>query len=417
MQVATGLAMLAAAATASAQTAEEIIAAYETRIEAQQAQLDAMRAELDALKERVAAQEASAVAEAPPAPTAPPEPAPDAIERKSKVGSVKLSGRLHRVLMNVDDGLSNTGLFIDSDQGPTMLRVDADRSVSDEFRLGGTIEFGVQNNRSFRVSQDDPNPGTDILVRIGEIVADHDRYGKVSFGRGFAAAWAIAEVDLSGTVPAALMPVGMLAPSLKFANSTTGQLTDLRVNQYFTDTQRLLLTDRLRYDSVSFGGGARLSASVAPDSRWDAALRYFPTPDTWSIRAALTYQSKPFQGADDRVDILFAARHEGTGLSLSGTWADTKLVDGRRSDAWVIKGGWLTQLNDLGPIGFSVDYYVANDVLLDGDQGESVGLFFQQQWEKMGLDLYGGYRIYDITRSDLNLHELNLLTLGARYSF
>jgi hypothetical protein len=44
-----------------------------------------------------------------------------------------LSGRIHRVIMRVDDGASSNGFFMDSDQGPTMLR--ADLQPTDEGRI------------------------------------------------------------------------------------------------------------------------------------------------------------------------------------------------------------------------------------------------------------------------------------------
>ena len=409
--------------SAQAQTADQI-AAYEQRIEEQQRQLDAMRAELEELKrlagvvdEVAAADQSAAKAEAI-APMA--EPAVERgpfVLRRSGNGELKLGGRLHRVLMNVDDGLSSTRLFIDSDQGPTMLRADISNSFSDELTLAGALEIGIQANRSFRVSQDEPNPGTDILVRIGEVVADHKRYGKLSFGRGFAAAWVAPEADLSGTVPAALLPVGMFSPSLKFAGASTNQLSDIRVNQHFIDVERLLLTDRIRYDSPQFAGGARVSTSLAPDNRWDAALRYYPTTENWLVRSFVTYQHKPFPDVDDRVDLGFSARHKGSGLSLTAAWANTKLINGRDANSYVLKGGWLTDLNSLGSTAFSLDYFVGEDQRLAGDKAQSIGFFALQKWQAVGVDLYGGYRIYDVSRSDIALKDLNALALGLIYTF
>ena len=393
-----------------AQTADQI-AAYEARIEEQQRQLDEMRAELEALKRA-----AGIASEAPPAP-APAEKPESVVASRSDKSSFKIGGRIHRVLMNVDDGVSNTGLFIDSDQGPTMLRADGTKVVSDELTLTGTIEFGVQNNRSFRVSQDNPNPGTDMTVRIGELVADHKRFGKFSFGRGFASAWVVAETDLSGTVPAALLPVGMLAPAMKFTDANTSQLTDIQVNQYFIDVERLLLTDRFRYDSPAIGNGLRLSGSLAPDGRWDAAARFFPKFEGWTVRSALTFQQKPAPNISDRVDVYLSARHNDSGLSLTGGWANTKLTGGGDTDSWVLKAGWLTELNNLGSTGFSIDYFSGIDQRLAGDESHSIGLFVMQKWAEVGLDFYGGYRIFDVSRPDVALKDLNIIALGAIFNF
>lgn len=412
--------LLLSLSPASAQTLEQI-EAYEQRIEAQQRQLDAMRAELEELKRLAAGDHAAETEESAPEPVLLAETTPDEkqafVLRRTDTSVLKVGGRIHRVLMNVDDGISNTRLFIDSDQGPTMLRADISNKFSDELTVSGAIEVGIQGNRSFRVSQDAPNPGTDILVRIGEVVADHKRYGKLSFGRGFAAAWAAPEIDLSGTTPAALLPVGMFSPSLKFANASTNQLSDIQVNQHFIDVERLLLTDRMRYDSPSFAGGMQLSTSLAPDNRWDAALRYYPTTKNWTVRSFATYQSKPFRDVDDRVDLGFSARHNESGLSLTATWANSKLLSGRDSNAYVIKGGWLTDLNSLGTTAFSIDYFVAEDQRLVGDKAESMGFFALQKWQAVGIDLYGGYRIYEVSRPDISLNDLNALALGIIFTF
>ncbi len=395
-----------------AQTLESL----EARIDQQQRELDALRAELAALRQQSSSNEAVAP-EVAVAPGEESEPEP-LLLRKSGNGELRLSGRIHRAFLNVNDGLSTTGLFVDSDQGPTMLRLDGTTRLNDEMTLSGTIEYGIQNNRSFRVSQDSPNPGTDVLARLGEVVLDHKRFGKFSFGRGFAAAWLVVEQDMSGTFPAAMLPVGMIAPSLKFADSNAGQLTDIRVNQYFIDTERLLLTDRFRYDSPMFAGGAQLSASVSPDSRWDAALRYYPeSTGDFSFRSTLTYQHKPFAGIDDRVDVGLGVRHNKTGLSLTASYADSKYLAGGGSDAFIIKGGWATNLVSIGETAFAIDYAQTENVRIANDKAESIGIFAVQKWPEMGLDFYGGYRLFDVDRSDVTLKKLDLLALGIRYSF
>ncbi len=195
--------------------------------------------------------------------------------------------------MQVDDGASTNGFFMDSDQGPTMLRADISSRVSSDWTLGGALEVGIQSNRPFRVNQDNPNPGTDLTVREADLELKSDRYGTFSFGRGFSAAWTTPEIDLSGTVPSALLATGNLAPGMQFVDRATNELSGIAVSQHFADTERLLLVDRLRYDSPSFGGGFQLSGTLAADARWDAALRYFPSLDDWTMHAAGTYQSKP----------------------------------------------------------------------------------------------------------------------------
>ena len=114
------------AGVANAQSLEQI-EAYERRIDEQQQQLDAMREELEALK-KMAGMQTAAKEEPEPAKVA------DVVEEdagrepfvvsRSDNSVLTLGGRVHRVIMQVDDGASTNGFFMDSDQGPTMLRAD-----------------------------------------------------------------------------------------------------------------------------------------------------------------------------------------------------------------------------------------------------------------------------------------------------
>jgi hypothetical protein len=336
---------------------------------------------------------------------------------RSENGVITLGGRLHRVFMLVDDGASRNGFFMDSDQGPSMLRVDVSNEPASGWTLSGTLEVGIQSNRAFRVSQDDPNPGTDIQVRDADIHLESEKFGRFSLGRGLAAAWVVSELDLSGTVPAALLATGTLAPGMKFVDRSTNELSSIQVSQHFVDTERLLLVDRFRYDSPTFGGGLQLSGTLAADERWDAALRYYPSLDDWSVRAAATYQHKPFRDVDDRVDLGLSTRHNETGLSLTGGISWGSVTDGRDAAGYVIKGGWLTDLTSLGYTAFSIDYTGGSDVILDGDKSDSFGLFALQKWDSAGLDLYVGYRRYEVMRPDIDLRPLNVLASGVMFTF
>jgi hypothetical protein len=319
--------------------------------------------------------------------------------------------------MQVDDGVSTNGFFMNLDQGPTMLRADFTGRPGSDWNLSAALEVGIQSNRSFRVSQDNPNPGTDITVRDAELVLQSDKFGKFSFGRGLAAAWVVPEIDLSGTVPSALLQSGMLAPGMKFVDRSTNDLSSIPVNQHFVDTERLLRVDRLRYDSRTFGGGFQLSGTVAADSRWDTAIRFYPSNDAWRFRAVATYQRKPFRDIEDRFDLGVSARHNKTGLNLTMVASRGETTDGREGSGYVIKGGWLTNLNSLGHTAFSIDYLSVSDAILQGDQADSIGFFVQQKWDSIGLDLYAGFRTYEVERPDIELRPLDVLALGAMYSF
>jgi len=339
------------------------------------------------------------------------------VQRAHKNGKLTLSGRIHRVVMLVDDGVSNNGFFMDSDQGPSMLRVDISNKSKKAWTVSGSLEVGIQSNRSFHVNQENPNPGTDIRVIVAEIVFYNSKIGRFSFGRGFAAAWVAPEVDLSGTVPAALLAVGNLAPGMLFVDNSNNDLSSIRVSDHFIDTERLLLTDRFRFDSKKFWSGMQLSGSIAADSRWDAALRFYPEINKYKIRMVVTYQHKPFRDIDHRVDLAFSIRHIYTGFSLtSGITYGITNTD-RTAMGYVIKGGWLKKIISLGTTAFSIDYSLGNDILFQQDKAQSLGFFVLQKWNSIGVDFYAGFRNYNVKRQDIDLKPLDIFSLGVMYTF
>jgi len=410
------LGVAVAAEGAAAQTVDQI-EAYERRIDEQQRQLDEMRQELDALKAAMqvsAGRESSGRA----GQSETPEPEGRLVLRKNENLSVAFSGRVHRMLLGVDDGANSDAFFTDSEQGPTMLRFDATGRVSESLSLGATIETGIRQNRPFQISQDNPDGPTSVTARIAEVYLDSSRIGKFSLGRGFAAGWLAPEMDLSGTQFASLLPVGMLAPGMKFVDEANNSLSNIRVLDHFADVERQLVVDRARYDSPSFGPGLQLSGSVGHDGRWDAALRARPkVSENWTLVGAASFQDKPFDGIDRRQDAVVSVRHNATGLNLTIGGVNENLTGGRDANTYIVKAGWLTDIVSLGKTAFSIDYYNVSDLRLAGDEAESVGFFAVQKWADYGLDFYAGYRRYDVSRPDIGLKALDILALGVALNF
>ena len=90
-----------------------------------------------------------------------------------------------------------------------------------------------------------------------------------------------------------------------------------------------------------------------------------------------------------------------------------KRTDDEIASGYVSKIGWLTNMNSLGITAFSLDYSMNENTRLFGDNGKLVGLFAYQKWDKIGLDFYAGYRLYDVRRPDIDLYALNIFVLGV----
>jgi len=391
--------------------AQQSTDSIQQRLDQQQVEIDALKSELESFKKQ-SDQSASHTD------TLPAEEANKKfVLRMTPNGEMTLSGRIHRVIMQVDDGISTNGFFMDSDQGPTMLRADIKTLGANDWTVSGALEIGLQSNRSFDVNQSNPNPGTDIQTREANVNLENKKIGVFSLGRGFSAAWVAPEIDLSGTVPAALLAVGNLAPGMLFVDRSNNQLSNIHVYNHFTDTERLLLVDRFRYDSPLISNNLQLSGTVAADSRWDMALRYYPTLAKWTLRSAATYLHKPYQGLDDRIELGVSARHNDTGLSLTIAGGYGNRTDGETASGYVGKIGWIMNMNSLGSTAFSLDYARNHDARLLGDSGKSTGLFAYQKWDKVELDFYAGYRLYEVKRPDIELYPLNIFVLGVIFGF
>ena len=332
----------------------------------------------------------------------------------SKV-QVKLGGRVHRMSQLVADGRETDVFFTDNDPFPTMLRVDATAQMGDKLTVGGALEIGFQQNRPLFVSQDNPDIDIDVTGRMAEIYAA-GKVGTFSLGRGYMASWVTPEIDLSGTQRASLLAIGALFGGLKFVDATTNELTDIRVRTHHADTERLLIKDRLRYDSPRLLG-LQVSASLAAADRRDVALRIRRDVGDFTLAGAATYQHKPFGDLDWRSEAGVSFRHEPTGLNATVAGFTQRPPDGRNAHGRIVKIGWLAGLAPIGKTAFSADVASNFNIAIDGDDGVSFGVFALQNWDQLGIRAYIGIRQYELDRPDINLKRITIVPFGALIRF
>lgn len=330
---------------------------------------------------------------------------------------ISFGGRFHRTIMLVDDGFDHSGYFMDSEQTPSVLNIRANQSINNKTSTAGNFEVALQSNRPVSVSQDDPNPGTTVVIRNDEIILNAYQLGKFSLGRGLASAFVASEVDVSGTNQAALISVGALAPGMKFTDKNTNELSSIKVSDYFMNSEQLLFSDRVRFDTKSLFGGLILSGTAAADGRWDSAARYYPSISGWNIRTAITYQSQPYGDVDHQVYFAFSTRQISTGLTLTTALTAGKTSDDRYPRGYLIKTGWKNQISKHGNTAFTIDFSNGIDPLKSGEKTQSVGVFVNQEISKGNLNFYTGYRSYQVSNSGESINPLGTYTFGAIYSF
>ena len=71
----------------------------------------------------------------------------------------------------------------------------------------------------------------------------------------------------------------------------------------------------------------------------------------------------------------------------------------------------------MGETRFSVDYEDTQDLAMNGDEANSVGFQFVQDFSRWGTEYYLGYRWYELDRNHADLDDINALMTGVRVKF
>jgi predicted porin len=334
-----------------------------------------------------------------------------------------VSGQINQAMNVAGDGESTTVYFVDNDTSSTRMRF-AGVSIFDEGpQLGSTLEVGFSPNNSFEVSQDNELAGDFISVRRAELWARDDRFGRVMFGRGSAAADNTAEFDLSLVGgPIMMSGVSFIAGGLQFTDGDT--LSGVTIGQAFFnfDGNR---QNRIRYDTPMWHG-LQASASAGADSRWDTAISFGGDYDHWTgvelgpfvTLGAVSLRQPNEDDRDLRVAGSWSLLHQESGISATFSSGLDTGVSGDTPYNVYAKLAWDTQLVRFGPTGFGVDYTWTENVTADGDQGQSVGLAAVQVVEEWGVELYSQFRWYMLDRAlPPDFDDIFLGTMGTRVRF
>ena len=332
--------------------------------------------------------------------------------------TVSVGGHINRAVNVADDGDKTKAYFVDNGNVPTLAYLKASAPVNDDLTIGGHIEYALQENSANAASQDNESAGFSTTGRFFELTADSNKYGKLWFGKGFASAFFLAEVDKTGTYGPNLLSVGNTAGGLKFFNKDTDSLSGIQVAEVFLDVEGFNLLNRARYDSPVWKG-FQLSGDVGEDQFSDLSLRWNGDIGDFDVSFASSGQNNP-QGkrADWRVDGAIGVLHKPTGLNLTAGAARTDNRNrSKNSDGYIIRAGLRRNWFDFGETKTSLDYASVDDITEDGDKGKSAGAFIVQEVRNWNMEFYTGYRWYDLDRDDERLDDIYVWNFGARYWF
>ena len=391
-------------------------------IETQQKQLDALQkqlAEQGKLIQQLLVKEPSPATEtsAKDAVAASPAPKDKVVTSGEERVKLSISGYVNRAVNLVDDGKDNKAYFVDNDNAESRINLVGTAKIDEDLTLGSRIELTIAPNKASNVDQNNEETGDVFEQRWAEVSLDSKRFGRISLGKGFTAAYGTSSADLSGTAVTATVTVADLAGGMLFRQSSDDSLTDIRVYNAFSDFGGLTRKSQLRYDTPKFHG-VNLAVSAVSDDRYDAGLFWGGQGYGLKMSAAAGITDPNEDDTDYQYSGSFAILHEDTGLNLALSTGGKKRDDQDDATNFFVKAGWLANLFSVGKTAFAIDYTTGEGLPLEDDETESYAATVVQNFDKFGTELYAIYRLYELDRdAEPNVHDIGVASMGARVKF
>ena len=320
------------------------------------------------------------------------------VDECNKEIALKISGQVNRAFLYAENGQVDDFFFVDNDNSSTRLRFRAIGDVTCDFKVGAQIEVQFESNTSSGVRFDQSGQGgatnNNFTERKLEVWFDSKTWGRLWLGQGDTASNGTSEVDLSKTGVIAYSGIADLAGGLEFENG-------VRIRNVFSNFDGLSRTDRVRYDTPTFGG-FKLSTSITDDEEWDIALRFAQKFNGHKFAAAIAYaDGDRAQGfcCDSQVSgsasILFS---NGFNLTFAAAMRNDNGVGAAQRDPRLYygKAGWIFDLIEWGYTAIAFDVAYNEDVRAQGDEAWAYGGFIVQKIDNVGTELYAGVRIHEL---------------------
>ncbi len=344
-----------------------------------------------------------------------------AISSGDKNTSLKIYGHINRAVLVVDDGDDGNVYQVDNSNSMTRIGFSGTKNLNEDFEIGTLIEAGFQANSSSAVSQNDKREvGNDIgfTKRHADIYLAHKTMGKLSIGHGSTASDGTSEVDLSGTSLIGYASIGDMAGGQLFYDKNSSLLSSTKIGDVFSDMDGGR-DSRIRYDTPSFSGFTG-SVSYIADGGGDIVARYASDLELFKLKGAIAYQNpgNASDSVDDRFNgsasILLPCGFNATTAAGVQSFKAAGKDDGK---FWYVKLGFQRKFFDVGLSSMSIDYGQYNDIKLDGDQADTFGIQFVQNFSEWATEYYLGYRFHKLDRASENYDDISAVMSGLRVKF
>jgi len=341
----------------------------------------------------------------------------------SSGGTFQYYGQFSPAILSFDDGGQSSTDFVDNTNSNSRIGFWIRQPLNT-----GRLSFNLETAFGFRGSagvnqliKDDSLSWTRADLRKAEFIWETGQYGTFSFGQGSMASDGVATVDQSGTTLVSYVSIGDTAGAYVFRTST-GALSTVPMAAAFAtfDGGR---RGRVRYDTPSFSGfslsasyGEQILISAINTKDYDLALRYAKELGDFKVRGALAYawsERETLANTQSTIGSL-SVLHSPTGFSATLA-AGSRDVSGEYG---YIKLGYRDDFFAFGETAMSIDYYDGRDMVSAGSSSGSIGAGVVQKIDKLDLEAYLGYRMYEYSdTSGTTYQDANSILFGARWKF
>lgn len=337
-------------------------------------------------------------------------------------GSVLLYGQLNPAYQSFDDGVETTDTIVDNSHSNSRVGLWVYQNYGSNV-FSFNFETGLGLRPSSLVSQGFTPDAVNWQrrnIRKVDLSLKTERYGTFFAGQGSMSTDQVAQVDLSGTTLANYASIPDTAGAFRFRDSSGALSTRLIAGSFgdFDGGRR----GRVRYDTPSFGGFT-LSASwgkeiLIEDSDLESAaiaLRYAGDFGDFKVRGALGYAEidpglnlADFDDTIGSVSVLHAS-----GVSVTLAAGDRSSFGSYTYGKIGYQGDWLSA----GKTALAVDYYQGDDRSTAGAEATAVGFGAVQSFDQANLDVYLGYRTYELTEPTASYQDASSVLFGTRWKF
>lgn len=358
--------------------------------------------------------------------------------RSSDKASLTVSGQVNRAVLFADDGENAEIFHVDNDNSSTRIRFVGKGQVTDDFSVGTLIELDWESANSPTVNQNNTettNPGG-FTERHMTVYLDSKKLGRLWLGQGDTASNGTSEVDLSGTAIVTYSGVVDMAGGILFQDAANGNAFGTKIGSHYSNNDGLSRNDRIRYDTPTLAG-FKLSLSHTGGGAADAALRYSGKFAGTKVSAAIAYsnQSSNSSSKEDGINGSVSVLHD-SGINATFSMSTVELERPKTLAKTVgnndtqshlyAKIGYIAKIFEVGTTRFSIDYGMADDVSVEGDEFTAYSVAVVQNFKDIAADFYLAIKNHELDRTGLNtatvpvafdFEDVLAVMAGARVKF